>query len=419
MIDVVQKKFADFSGAPYDDERVRIAIDEGRNYIASRDRLYDIIKISVTDTWTASALGAYALTENYRYTVQAIMDFVSHLEPGGYLSIIRWYPQESLRLVALSATALRELGCTDPYVQMVMARGPKTLNLTIKNGVFERTEVETLEEAVRASGLTWVGGGEPQADLEQPARSPANDVDDYHRLAAWSPASDSIALAVPFSIVPPTDDRPFFFSPVTLRAATTGEHYSFGSFTFQHGRALVLVTGLFKVSMALALLFVIGPLLLRGSSHLRGHGGLVFDAHQQWHRELAGGALEAEHARLPEALLHWAARCAPGRDHGAPAGTQCNDRTPVRSSCAHCNHGHRAGRPAPGHSVPTGDPRPARECSRTCALGLGHQRCSLRRRPGDRHDPRCLLRFLDRSLSGRGLLPRCWRGPASHLTVLS
>jgi spermidine synthase len=90
MIDVVQKKFADFSGAPYDDERVRIAIDEGRNYIASRDRLYDIIKISVTDTWTASALGAYALTENYRYTVQAIMDFVSHLEPGGYLSIIRW-----------------------------------------------------------------------------------------------------------------------------------------------------------------------------------------------------------------------------------------------------------------------------------------------------------------------------------------
>ena len=92
MIDVVQEDFAGFSGAPYDDERVTLAVDEGRNYIASRADRYDVIKISVTDTWAASAVGAYALTEAYLYTEEAMADYLEHLEPGGFLSITRWFP---------------------------------------------------------------------------------------------------------------------------------------------------------------------------------------------------------------------------------------------------------------------------------------------------------------------------------------
>ena len=274
MIEIVQDRFAEFTGAPYNDPRVHIAIDEGRNYIASRDKRYDLIKISVTDTWTASALGAYALTENYLYTVEAIKDFVSHLEPGGLLSIIRWYPQESLRLAALSATALREMGYENLEHRIVMVRNPFTMNLTIKNGTFTDEEIESLQAASHRAGLSWISGGttplygQDKSKTKRLARQ--SHVDRYHRRAIRIIDLAELENALPFSIDPPTDDRPFFFSPVGVAGAREKTYFEFKSFTFQHGRALNLLIDLLKISVAIALAFVVAPLLLSRKRVMRG-----------------------------------------------------------------------------------------------------------------------------------------------------
>ncbi len=264
MIDVVQREFSDFTGAPYDDESVKIVIDEGRNYLASRPDKYDVIKISVTDTWTAGAMGAYALTENYLYTIEAMRQFLSRLEPGGYLSIIRWYPHESLRLVVLAATAL---AAEQPHLQIAMARSNRTANVIVKNGAFTPEEIVALRRGVEHAGLVWIGAGQEMVHPLSGDASPDDELDYLHRMAAQGL---EIAEQVPFSVAPPTDDSPFFFSPVSVRDAAEGKHSELASFTFQHGRALSLLYGMLQITLAVAAVFVIGPLLVRGRRHLVG-----------------------------------------------------------------------------------------------------------------------------------------------------
>ena len=48
--------------------------DEARSYIARIDERYDIIQISLIDTWAATAAGAFVLSENSLYTDRGVAD---------------------------------------------------------------------------------------------------------------------------------------------------------------------------------------------------------------------------------------------------------------------------------------------------------------------------------------------------------
>ena len=49
-----------------------------------------MIQASLVDTWAATAAGAYTLTENTLYTVEAFNDYLDHLTDDGVLTITRW-----------------------------------------------------------------------------------------------------------------------------------------------------------------------------------------------------------------------------------------------------------------------------------------------------------------------------------------
>ena len=55
---------------------------EGRNYLRSKRNSYDTIVMSGVDTFSALNSGAYVLSENYLYTVEAIEDYLSALKPA-------------------------------------------------------------------------------------------------------------------------------------------------------------------------------------------------------------------------------------------------------------------------------------------------------------------------------------------------
>ena len=92
------------SGDLYRDPRVHVVVDEGRSYIRRSGEMYGSIQATLVDTWAASSSGAFTLSENNIYTVQAFEEFLAHLAPGGILAVTRWYdpgnPKEFLRLVA-------------------------------------------------------------------------------------------------------------------------------------------------------------------------------------------------------------------------------------------------------------------------------------------------------------------------------
>ena len=71
ILHALNNVYGDFTGHLDQDPRVTIVNDEARSYVTrSKDR-YDIIQMSLTDTWAATAAGAFALSENSLYTIDA------------------------------------------------------------------------------------------------------------------------------------------------------------------------------------------------------------------------------------------------------------------------------------------------------------------------------------------------------------
>ncbi|MGH9261987.1 MAG: hypothetical protein ACRD08_19185, partial [Acidimicrobiales bacterium] len=94
IVDLVHNKFGDFTGHLDQDPRVRIVIDEARSYLSRTDDRYDVITISLIDTWAATAAGAFALSENSLYTTDAWHLFMDRLRDDGILSVTRYFRTE-------------------------------------------------------------------------------------------------------------------------------------------------------------------------------------------------------------------------------------------------------------------------------------------------------------------------------------
>ena len=66
--------------------------------------------MSLVDTWAASAAGAFSLSENALYTIQAWKIFLSRLKDDGIFTVSRWYSPENLgetgRIVSLAVGTL-------------------------------------------------------------------------------------------------------------------------------------------------------------------------------------------------------------------------------------------------------------------------------------------------------------------------
>jgi hypothetical protein len=111
-IDLVQERYRDLVQWP-DWEGISLLCAEGRHFTKSTNQQYDTIVMSAIDTFSALNSGAYVLSENYLYTVEAIEDYMNCLKPGGAMSISLWLfqqPRESLRLANLYLNAAERLG---------------------------------------------------------------------------------------------------------------------------------------------------------------------------------------------------------------------------------------------------------------------------------------------------------------------
>ncbi len=91
IFEVLTEKFADFAGHLDRQPGVSLVNAEARSYINHSSERYDLVQISLIDTWAATAAGGLTLTENRLYTVEAWDDFYRALKPGGLLSVSRWY----------------------------------------------------------------------------------------------------------------------------------------------------------------------------------------------------------------------------------------------------------------------------------------------------------------------------------------
>jgi hypothetical protein len=262
IIRTVNGRFGDFTGHLDRDPRVTFVNDEARSYIARQQRRFDLIQISLIDTWAATASGAFVLSENSLYTVEAWDLFLRRLTDHGVLSVSRWYfkdrPAEVYRIAALAASALTRRGISDPRRHIAIVRNvaiagkPDTPDgvgtLLVSPSPFSDADLDRLETVSRDLGF----------DV---ALSPRTALDDMFARIASGRDLDRVAAEFPLNIAPPTDDSPFFFQMLRLRQIGHWELWNQGKQT-QNLKAVLVLGTLLGTVLVLTALCIAVPLML-------------------------------------------------------------------------------------------------------------------------------------------------------------
>ena len=261
IIKAVRHNFADYAGYIYDDPRVHIYADDGRNFLAKSSERYDVLQASAVDTWAATAAGAFALSENTLYTQEAFQMYRQHLTPDGILAFSRFvYPGdrygEALRLTSLALAAWQAEGIQDPSQYLMLVGNLNDVedegyvSLLLKNSPFTLEEVEKVEAVSQEMGfeVLYAPFDRGHGLIHELVTAP-----DYQ--AFWENYSLDIA--------PPTDDRPFFFQMLKLSdIPRLGLWKIFGSEEKLRVVPIATLGVLLALVTFMVLVFVLGPMWL-------------------------------------------------------------------------------------------------------------------------------------------------------------
>jgi spermidine synthase len=247
ILDVVRKKYRRQTGSALDDARVRIVRDEGRSYVARSAERFDVIQLTLIDTWAASVSGAYSLSENYLYTVEAFRSYLEHAAPDGMLSITRWY-YELPRLNALARAALDEIGVEGPSRHVLLIEDGVRGLLLVKRSPFTSAEVDVARARAAASRSKI---------LHDPVRPSPSDF--YHAYLS-SLDVDSFHRQASFAMHPVRDESPFFFQMAKWSNVGWKELRRFGKGGFLEPLAVPVAQIVLVSALVLGVLLSIGLL---------------------------------------------------------------------------------------------------------------------------------------------------------------
>lgn len=265
IVQAVNDDFAAFTGSLYRHPRVTAAIDEGRSYVRRSPERFDIIQASAVFGRMAPAAGAFTLSENNLYTVEAFRDYWQHLTDDGILTISRFiFERETLRLVSLGLELLKQEGAADPAAHIAVIKERGLANFMLKRSPFTAAEIARLRELARSREFSVVF---------LPDRRDEEGV--FQRLIA-SGGSAGFYQAFPYDISPNTDDRPFFY--YMFKPADFARLLTFPEGSQFEDRAVLTLRNLLLVVSAFVGLFVLLPLLLLSRRGLRRPGarGQIF-----------------------------------------------------------------------------------------------------------------------------------------------
>lgn len=268
---VVRELYGDFAGGIFRDRRVTVVNEVGRSYLRCTEDKFDLIQLSLSDSFRPVTSGAYSLQENYTYTQEAFREYWEHLSPQGILVVHRWLqipPSEGVRALALATTALERAG-VDPAQYIAALRSFSTMLLLVKRSPFTPQEIEEIKEFASEKQLDLVYyQGMP---IEEANRIYILEKPEYYlTFQALLKARDRAEFyrVYPFDISPPSDDKPFFFHFFTWKQIPAILE-SLGKIWQPFGGSGYLVLWAFLILALLAsLALIILPLFF-----LRGVGG--------------------------------------------------------------------------------------------------------------------------------------------------
>ncbi|MCU1306022.1 MAG: hypothetical protein JWN45_717 [Acidobacteriaceae bacterium] len=291
---IMRGNHADYSYHLYERPEVHMNVADGRSWIRNSKDQYDVIQMTLVDTWASTAAGAFALSENNLYTVEAFEEYFQHLKPDGFIAITRWEfkePREALRVVSQGMEALKKFGVTDSGKNfLVVSDGELDVDgrpvlVLAKKTPFTDEEVNRVlthlsdNKNLKVLYLPWMAYTGPGPSLYLRYGD--------SRLGVWSammPFRSLIAhpadswKSYPYNIAPVYDKNPFFF--FTLKTSNVMKQVFAGTGRGMDWKVNLGITVLFMVfgiSIVAVLAFLILPLALHNrSKHRPGPSSRLF-----------------------------------------------------------------------------------------------------------------------------------------------
>ena len=259
---IMRGRYADYSQHLYDRPDVHINVTDGRSFLRSTPQHFDVVQMTLVDTWASTAAGAFALSENNLYTVDAFREYFDHLKPEGMIAITRWefrQPREALRVLAVAMDALHRLGVVNPARNFIVASqgsldedGIPVVVLAKKTAFTPEEEASVNEHFDHYSEL------EPLYLPSQPGQNPFSDL-----IASNDPYA--FARSYAYNVAPVNDNAPFFF--FTLKAGQIlGEKGLRQGIDWKVNLGVLVLLLVLVISIVAVLAFLVLPLALRSQS---------------------------------------------------------------------------------------------------------------------------------------------------------
>jgi len=266
--DIMRDRFADYADHLYEVPEVHLHVSDGRSFVRNSRDHYDVVQMTLVDTWASTAAGAFALSENNLYTVEAFREYFEHLKPDGMIAITRWEfarPREALRVVSQAMEALHQMGVQDSSQNFIVVsdgaleEDGEAVIVLAKKSPFTPEEQRAVLNHIQGDG-----SGDSNLNLHVlylpiTADRPGMAHPAFARLIRGQDAR-AFSAAYPYNVAPVTDNAPFFF--FTLKPQQVLRGSDAGGIDWKVNLGIAILGIVLVVSVAAVIAFLLLPLAL-------------------------------------------------------------------------------------------------------------------------------------------------------------
>jgi spermidine synthase len=276
---IMRDRFADYTYHLYQIPEVHLHVSDGRSFVRDSQDKYDVVQMTLVDTWASTAAGAFALSENNLYTVEAFREYFDHLKSDGMIAITRWEfarPREALRVVSQAMEALRQMGVQDSSQNFIVVSdgAPDTdgrpVLVLVKKSPFTMEEQKAVLDHIQGTNgqesnlnlhVLYLPVTADQAGMAHPV---------FAQLIRGQDAQ-AFSAAYSYNVAPVTDNAPFFF--FTLKPGQVFRGSDQGGIDWKVNLGIAILGIVLLVSIVAVIAFLVLPLALspetRSGSSLR------------------------------------------------------------------------------------------------------------------------------------------------------
>ena len=258
---IMRGRYADYSQHLYQRPEVHIHVTDGRSYLRSTPQRFDVVQMTLVDTWASTAAGAFALSENNLYTMEAFREYFEHLKPDGMIAITRWefrQPREALRVASVAMEALHSLGVADPAHNFIIAsQGPLNEDGIPVVVLAKKSAFTPEEESAVQAHFDEYDELTPLYLPSNPTKNPFADL-----IASNDPYR--FAQSYSYNVAPVSDNAPFFFFTLKPGQIFGEEGLREHGIDWKVNLGVLVLILVLVISLAAVLAFLILPLALHG-----------------------------------------------------------------------------------------------------------------------------------------------------------